>query len=177
MRYFEESFTVNSIKSAYRKWAFKLHPDKGGDAEEFKEMLNQYHEKLRSMDGNRTTYTYGGQRKEKTYEYNYKTEQSILDMYNKILSEAIKHNASITLEIIGTYIWVGNVKNENLKKLLKDNLFRFRRKYEDKKSKSWIPMYNWTNQARSKWHGKKRWDMNEMRTNFGSQMKKETKEN
>lgn len=34
--------TTEEIKKAYRKKAIKLHPDKGGDPEKFKELAESY---------------------------------------------------------------------------------------------------------------------------------------
>ncbi len=45
MRYFTDCKTAEELKKAYRTWAKKLHPDLGGNAEEFKVMQAEY-EKL-----------------------------------------------------------------------------------------------------------------------------------
>lgn len=43
MKYFTHSpYTENSLKCEYRFLCKKLHPDTGGDAEKFKEMMNEY---------------------------------------------------------------------------------------------------------------------------------------
>lgn len=43
MKYFTHSpYTENSLKYEYRFLCKKLHPDTGGDAEKFKEMMNEY---------------------------------------------------------------------------------------------------------------------------------------
>ena len=42
MNYFENCYTSDEIKTRYRQWAMKLHPDKGGDAADFRQLQNQY---------------------------------------------------------------------------------------------------------------------------------------
>jgi len=43
MKYFINSpYTTNSLRGEYRHLCKKLHPDTGGDAEKFKEMMNEY---------------------------------------------------------------------------------------------------------------------------------------
>ena len=42
MTYFKDCKTAEELKKAYRTWAKKLHPDLGGNAEEFKVMQAEY---------------------------------------------------------------------------------------------------------------------------------------
>ena len=43
MKYFINSpYTAETLKSEYRELCKKLHPDTGGDAEDFKMMMNEY---------------------------------------------------------------------------------------------------------------------------------------
>lgn len=44
--YFDECETPGEIRERYLFYAKELHPDHGGNAEEFKEMLRQYQEKM-----------------------------------------------------------------------------------------------------------------------------------
>jgi len=48
-----ENSSLDVIKKAYRKKALKLHPDRGGDAEEFKILNNSYHNLLALHGGRR----------------------------------------------------------------------------------------------------------------------------
>lgn len=41
-RYFSEVQNLEALKKAYRAWALKLHPDRGGNEEAFKEMKKEY---------------------------------------------------------------------------------------------------------------------------------------
>ena len=54
----EKDATFDQIKKAYRKKAIKMHPDKGGDPEQFKE-LTQAYEVLSDKD-KREMYDQGG---------------------------------------------------------------------------------------------------------------------
>ena len=54
----EKDATFDQIKKAYRKKAIRMHPDKGGDPEQFKE-LTQAYEVLSDKD-KREMYDQGG---------------------------------------------------------------------------------------------------------------------
>ncbi len=46
MIYFDGCYTIDEIKSRYRKWSMMLHPDVGGKAELFLEMKQEYDGKI-----------------------------------------------------------------------------------------------------------------------------------
>ena len=54
----DKSSTSNDIKRAYKKMAFKHHPDKGGTEEKFKEISEAY--EILSDDTKRKRYDLGG---------------------------------------------------------------------------------------------------------------------
>lgn len=95
MKYFENTNTIEELKSRFFKLAKELHPDNGGNAAEFSAMRSEY-EKLferlkdvhRSADG--STYT-----KETT-----EVPEEFADIIESIITFA-----NVKIEIIGTWIW------------------------------------------------------------------------
>lgn len=56
MKYFaNHPYTAETLKSEYRELCKKLHPDTGGNAQDFAEMMNEYEQTRRNLDGNGTT--------------------------------------------------------------------------------------------------------------------------
>lgn len=56
MKYFVNfPYTAESLKSEYRELCKKLHPDTGGNAQDFAEMMNEYEQTARNLNGNGTT--------------------------------------------------------------------------------------------------------------------------
>ena len=47
-------YTAESLKSEYRELCKKLHPDTGGNAQDFAEMMNEYEQTARNLDGTTT---------------------------------------------------------------------------------------------------------------------------
>lgn len=91
--YFTDCKTLDEARKAYYMLAMQLHPDKGGDEEEFKELANQFH----SFRPGKTKY-----------------ENEINDWsseaYAHIISQLI-NIPEINIEICGSWIWIsGNTK-------------------------------------------------------------------
>lgn len=96
MKYFTECRTAEDVKKAYKNWAKKLHPDCGGDAEQFKQMMTEYEmvfERLKTIHVNAAGEEY---RKATT-----ETPQAFADVINKVI-----HLRGITIEIIGSWVWL-----------------------------------------------------------------------
>lgn len=50
MKYFKNITTVEEIKKQFRAYCVSMHPDKGGDAEEFKEMMSEYNGIIKNFE-------------------------------------------------------------------------------------------------------------------------------
>ena len=110
MSYFTNCKTAEELKKAYRTWAKKLHPDLGGNAEEFKQMQNEYEklwERLKNVHQNAQGETYTKETDE--------TPQEFIHIINVLITLV-----GVEVEICGKWIWVsGNTKahKETLRQL------------------------------------------------------------
>lgn len=96
MRYFTGCKTAEDVKSLYRELAKKLHPDCGGNAEEFKAMMNEYRDAFNRLKGvhvNQAGETY---EKETT-----ETPEEFADIINEVI-----HFDGVNVEIIGSWVWL-----------------------------------------------------------------------
>lgn len=98
MNFFQGFTTVEEIKKVYRDLARQYHPDLGGDTETMKLVNNQYHAALKGQNG--------VQNEGRTYKYNNKVEQEIMDKIAELLKLP-----ELEVSLIGYWIWVqGNTK-------------------------------------------------------------------
>ena len=96
MTYFQECTTAEELKKAYHKAAAKLHPDNGGDQEEFKRMQQEYQkafDRLKNIHKTQSGETYEKQTTE--------TASEFMDIIEKII-----HFDGVKVEIIGSWIWL-----------------------------------------------------------------------
>lgn len=104
LKYFVNIETIEELKKVYKELAKKLHPDLGGNKEEFQAMNNEYDKLLETLKSNK-----------KTNKANNKDD----DKFKNIINELIKYN-ELTIEIIGSWLWVsGNTYplRDSIKKL------------------------------------------------------------
>ena len=151
MKYFTNCKTAEELKKEYRKLAKQLHPDLGGDTEEFKIMQNEYEimwERLKNIHTNSNGETYT---KETT-----ETPQEFINIINVLIK--LK---DIEVEICGSWLWItGNTKAH--KDILKQLKFRWANKKQ-----AW---YYHTEPYRKK--SKRELSLDEIRELFGSQQYK-----
>lgn len=156
MTYFKNCKTVEDVKRTYRDLAKKLHPDCGGDAEEFKRMSAEYQTAFNRLKNIHES------RKEEQETYTKETAETP-EQFAEIIN-AIIHLDGIKIEIIGSWVWIsGNTFIH--KDTLKGAGFVW-----SKSKKAW---YN----AGEKLSGKRRgrYSMNGLRMKWGTQeVKSET---
>lgn len=100
-RYFVNCKTLEEVKHLFKELAKKLHPDCGGDAEEFKAMKAEYE---KAFERCKNTH----QKDDGTF-YQKETNESA-SMYADIIDKIITFKG-VLIEIIGSWIWVsGNTK-------------------------------------------------------------------
>jgi curved DNA-binding protein CbpA len=106
--YFANCTTLDEAKALYKKLAFQLHPDTGGDTAEFQEMQSQF-EKFRP----------------KTEKYKGEFEQHNATQYQDIINDLIKIKG-IIVEVCGSFIWLsGDTRTaKDDIKAIKNELFK-----------------------------------------------------
>ena len=55
MKYFNNVKNLQELKKQYRSLAMELHPDRGGDEEQFKALVNEYEELLKILAKEKNT--------------------------------------------------------------------------------------------------------------------------
>ena len=148
MKYFKNCKTAEELKKEYRRLAKELHPDLGGDTEEFKIMQNEFEkmwERLKYVHKNSEGETYTKESTETAEEFIH-------------IIEELTPLKNILVEICGSWIWVtGNTKEH--KNILKELKFRYAQRKQ-----AW---FFHTEPYKKK--GKRELTLDEIRDMFGSQ--------
>ena len=95
-KYFANCATIEEVKAQFHKLCFKLHPDMGGSAAEFREMRAEYEKAFEAFK--RIHKNKDGEQYEK------ETDETADDMAQII--EALIKLRDIKVELIGSWLWV-----------------------------------------------------------------------
>ncbi|GKX27857.1 molecular chaperone DnaJ [Vallitalea longa] len=133
--------TLEELKKEYRRLARKFHPDNGGSLEKMKELNNEF---------DRLSKTFSNQ---ENVEFNSETFRNIINSLSQY---------DITIEIIGTWIWVSG-NTYKIKDKLKELKFKWSR---NKKSWYWY-------EGEYKKHTKKQFTMSDIKSMHGCKVVKQ----
>jgi len=124
--FFNECVTPQEVKNEYRKLAKANHPDLGGDTATMQAINAEYHERLAELDRSKFQ---GSDGKEHTYYYKQDIEQEIIEKVQALLVE-LKGYEHITVDVIGSWVWVDGTRKEDkgARAVLKEHKFRWHSK-------------------------------------------------
>lgn len=96
---------INEAKKVFKKLAQVLHPDKGGSNEEFQELNSVYNYYLENKL--------------------YFSNESKFDLELEKIISKILHYEDITIEVVGSWIWLSGMGTKNIKDKLKELGFKW----------------------------------------------------
>lgn len=153
--YFSQIKTLDQLKKAYREWALKLHPDRGGNEDEFKAMQAEY-ERRRDFIFSKGTWTEKQQEQERGY------DEELRAMIDKVINlsafEFDLFDKAVQIEVIGNWLWISG-HTYPIRDFLKKLGFRF-----SSQKRAW----HW-HTGEFKKYSKKRYSIEEIRNKYGSE--------
>lgn len=119
--FFKGCIKLEQVRPRYKELALQFHPDRGGDTRTMQEINAEYHELLKGFEG---TKLFNHKTKEEyPYRYDYRTEAELAAKIDQVIGLKLDN---ITLEIIGSWIWVRGTSKEQAKLFNKDGIgFKF----------------------------------------------------
>lgn len=101
MTYFTNCKNIEDVKETYRKLAKKLHPDCGGDAEEFKKMMAEYTVIFKRLKNVHRTANKAEQAEQESHTEYQETPEMFADIINKVI-----FMDGVEIEIVGSWVWL-----------------------------------------------------------------------
>lgn len=98
MTYFTNCKNIEDVKETYRKLAKNLHPDCGGDAEEFKKMMAEYTVIFKRLKNVHRTAEKAEQESHTEYQ---ESPERFADIINKVI-----FMDGVEIEIVGSWVWL-----------------------------------------------------------------------
>ncbi len=141
-KYFTDFETIDIIKKQYKTWAFKLHPDTGGNTEDMQDLNNEYEAAIKIC----------GTVNKKNYSFDIE--------YIELIDKLIKLNMQdVTIEICGWFVYVSGNTKPYYKQLGKDGIGLL----WHSKNVAWYYKPKWYYNKNSK-----PWDLDKVRDVYGS---------
>ena len=100
--YFNNVRDLNELKSQYRKMAFELHPDRGGNAKAFSDMQKEYEALYKRLKMQKAE---NNEAETETNEEAYETSENVDDGFKDII-EILIHLDGIIIEQCGGWLWL-----------------------------------------------------------------------
>lgn len=138
--YLKAAKTLQELKTLYFKIAKTLHPDHGGSTELMQQLNNEY-DYLKTILHNKEPKE-SNNSEQKTYHENSYTMAAFKD----IIADLLRYN-NITIEIIGSWLWISGKGTYTIKDELKE-------KYSCKWSKSQKKWYWFSGIEKQEWKPK-----------------------
>ena len=150
MKYFANINTLADLKTAYRKVASKLHPDKGGTDAEMQALNNEYDLLVKKLvKGENFAYS-------DSAFWQSETQHTEIEIKVREALEKIIHLDGLEIEIIGVWIWVGGNTKEHKEALKAAGFYWMKNKGK------------WAFQGK-KSYGRGKMSLDEMRSKYGSE--------
>lgn len=99
-KYFKNCKNIEDVKETFRDLAKKLHPDNGGDAEQFKAMMNEYKEAFNRLENKHRKATEKATDQDSTEQFTETPEQ-----FADIISRVVNLDG-VEIEIFGHWVWL-----------------------------------------------------------------------
>jgi hypothetical protein len=171
VNYFTARMTAQEMKNEYRNLAKKYHPDLGGDTKTMQEINSQFAYQYARTASKEAYESKTQQSPDKDYS-KYQNDRYINDLEKMIAwiyDNNIDRIQSITVELIGVFIWIGGIRVEDkeVRERIKDVGFQGSWKITDEGDKAY--MWKWTPEIK---RFKAEDNIDTIRRNYGSQDKK-----
>ena len=109
MKYFTKCTCIEDVKEEYRRLAKMLHPDNGGDAEEFKTMMQAYtsaYNRFKGIHRKQTDKTTQDAEKATQGDYTSSQDDYTAEQFADIINKVVRLDG-VEIEIVGSWIWLG----------------------------------------------------------------------
>ena len=95
--YFNNVKDLNELKSQYRKMAFELHPDRGGNAKKFSDMQKEYEELYQRLKLHKAEYSTENETADTNYQADEEMNANDVDDGFKAIIELLIHLTGINM--------------------------------------------------------------------------------